>query len=236
MHNRQAVNLRLLWRALCDRDMWPIYFLGFCWMVPFIPSQNYLTLEIRSNGSTTFESNLLSIPAYVIFIINLLFWTWVSEKINERFLLATVTQWWCLPCLIALEVLPAGKAGNLRWGRYVNTTLVAGSPYVHAIIVATTSRNAGSVRTRTVASAIYNMCVQTSNIIGSNVYRNNDTPYYRKGNKGLLVVVAFNIVCLGSIKLYYMRRNKQKARVWNAMTLEEKQHYLATTKDEGNRR
>lgn len=32
-----------------------------------------------------------------------------------------------------------------------------------------TSRNAGSVRTRTVGSALYNMCVQTSNIISSNV-------------------------------------------------------------------
>ena len=35
--------------------------------------------------------------------------------------------------------------------------------------VAMTSRNAGSVRTRTVGSALYNMCVQTSNIISSNV-------------------------------------------------------------------
>lgn len=32
-----------------------------------------------------------------------------------------------------------------------------------------TSRNAGSVRTRTVGSALYNMCVQTSNILASNV-------------------------------------------------------------------
>lgn len=37
------------------------------------------------------------------------------------------------------------------------------------VAVAMTSRNAGSVRTRTVGSALYNMCVQTSNIISSNV-------------------------------------------------------------------
>jgi hypothetical protein len=45
-------------------------------------------------------------------------------------------------------------------------------------IVAMTSRNAGSVRTRTVGSALYNMCVQTSNIIASNVRPS----YYIIGN------------------------------------------------------
>ena len=40
---------------------------------------------------------------------------------------------------------------------------------IHAIYVALTSRNAGSVRTRTVATAFYNMCVQAGNVIGINV-------------------------------------------------------------------
>lgn len=44
-------------------------------------------------------------------------------------------------------------------------------------LVAMTSRNAGSVRTRTVGTALYNMCVQTSNIISSNV---SPSPQYGK--------------------------------------------------------
>lgn len=36
-------------------------------------------------------------------------------------------------------------------------------------LVAITSRNAGSVRTRTVGSALYNMTVQAGSIISSNV-------------------------------------------------------------------
>lgn len=47
--------------------------------------------------------------------------------------------------------------------------LLIGAPYVHAAIVALTSRNSGSVRTRTVATAVYNMPVQVSTIIGNNV-------------------------------------------------------------------
>lgn len=166
MHNRQAVTPKLLWEALCDHDMWPIYLLGLVWLIPPTPATSYISLEIKTLGFGTFQTNLLTIPAYVIFIINLGLWTWVSERINQRLLLGAMAEVWNLALLIALEVLPAGAS---TWGRYVILILLIGSPYMHAAIVAMTSRNAGSVRTRTVASALYNMMVQTSNIVSNNV-------------------------------------------------------------------
>lgn len=174
MHNRQAVGLKLLWQALKDYDMWPIYILGLTWGIPQHPSQSYITLVLKSMNFDTFQTNLLTVPAYTLFILQLLFWTWVSEKINNRFLIILFCQIWMFPLLIALEVLPAGTAYN--WSRYALTVLLVGYPYIHAIIVAMTSRNAGSVRTRTVGSALYNMCVQTSNIISSNVSSLSTTP------------------------------------------------------------
>lgn len=38
------------------------------------------------------------------------------------------------------------------------------------------------------------------------------------------------------IKVYYTRRNQARERSWNAMRLEEKDQYLRTTKDQGNKR
>ena len=166
MHNREALSLRQLWYSLSDYDMWPIYLLGLTWLIPNYPMTQYLTLQLRAAGFGTFETNLLTIPAYVLFIIQLLWWTWLSEKISQRFLVGLVSQVWALPLLVALETLPR-KAGP--WLKWALSTLLVGHPYVHAIIVAITSRNAGSVRTRTVASAIYNMTVQASSVIGSNV-------------------------------------------------------------------
>ncbi|KKA19078.1 Transporter [Rasamsonia emersonii CBS 393.64] len=166
MHNRQAVTPKLLWEALCDYDMWLIYLLGLTWMIPPSPASNYITLQLTSLGFNTFQTNLLTIPAYVIFIINLAFWTWVSERINQRLLLGAMAEVWNLVLLIALEVLPADAS---PWSRWAILILLIGSPYMHAAIVAMTSRNAGSVRTRTVASALYNMTVQASNIIANNV-------------------------------------------------------------------
>ena len=239
MHNRQAVTPKLLWEALCDYDLWPIYLLGLTWSIPQQPSQAYITLILKSLGFGTFTTNLLTVPGYVLFILQLLFWTWISEKINNRYLTILSSQVYMLPILVALAVLPADPAhveGKYTWGRYALTILLVGYPYVHAIIVALTSRNAGSVRTRTVGSALYNMAVQASNIISSNIYQAKDAPLYRRGNRILLGVVAWNITLILSTKAYYMWRNARREKVWGQMNEVEKKTYLETTKDRGNKR
>ena len=166
MHNREGLSIKQFWLCITDWHMWPIYLIGLSWLIPTQPMSNYLTLQLRSVGFDTFETNLLTIPAYVLFILQLLFWTWLSEKLNERFLVGLISQIWALPVLIALRCIPGATSA---WAKYALSLLLVGHPYVHAILVAITSRNAGTVRTRTVASAFYNMCVQASSIIATNV-------------------------------------------------------------------
>ncbi|MCJ1308596.1 hypothetical protein MMC25_002249 [Agyrium rufum] len=234
MHNRQAVNFSLLWEALKDYDMWPIYLIGLTWSIPATPASSYLTLILKSLNFGTFTTNLLTIPAYCLFFVQLLAWTWFSEKINNRFLIVSFCQVWMFPMLLALETLPGTT--NLQWSRWALNSLLIGYPYIHAILVALTSRNAGSVRTRTVGAAIYNMCVQASNVISSNIYRTPDKPYYFTGNKVLLGLVAWNFCLIWGAKVYYMWRNAGREAKWSRMTEAEKGVYLSTTTDRGNKR
>lgn len=166
MHNRQGLSLSLLREAIWDYDMWPIYLLGLSWLIPNAPAGNYLSLQLRSLGFDTFQTNLLTIPAYTGFIVSCLLFAWLSEKYNQRILLGVATEAWCLILLIAVIFL---KADASPWARWACSTLLISAPYVHPILVAISSRNAGSVRTRTVASAFYNMMCQVSSIISSNV-------------------------------------------------------------------
>jgi hypothetical protein len=152
MHNRQAVTPKVLWQSLLDWEMWPVFLIGLSFLIPNYPATAYLTLNLKSLGFSTFHTNLLTIPAYVLFIGNLLFWTWVSERTNQRFLTGLISQIWSLPLLVTLEVLPVGTS---QWVKWALSVLLVRAPYAHAINVAITSRNAGSVRTRTVASALY---------------------------------------------------------------------------------
>lgn len=102
--------------------------------------------------------------------------------------------------------------------------------------VALTSRNAGTVRTRTVGSAIYNMFCQAGSIVASNIYRKDDAPRYHTGNKVLLAILAYNVGLYVATQWWYMYRNASREKIWSKMSLEEKKMYLETTKDQGNKR
>jgi MFS family permease len=235
MHNRQGLSFKALWNSLTDFDMWPIYLIGLTWQIPMTPETTYITLTCKALGFSTFETNLLTIPAYVLFIIQLLFWTWVSEKLNQRMLIGLISQIWVFPLLIALETLPVKFAGS-NWVKWTLSTMIIGYPYAHAVLVGLASRNAGTVRTRTVASSLYNMAVQTGSVISSQIYRADDKPYYYKGNKVLLGLVAWNVILFIGAKVYYESRNKERDEKWSSMTREERLHYLNTTSDKGNKR
>lgn len=233
MHNRQAVDIKRLWKSICDYDLWPVYILGLLFGIPVGPPDQYLTLTLRNLGFDTFDSNLLTIPSQVVGIVTMLILTYLSEVWNERSLLGMFSQVWILPNIIALAVLPSGIS---PWVKYAVVTVLLSYPYPHAMQVGWCSRNSNTVRARTVSAAVYNMFVQVSGIVYSNIYRTDDQPEYRRGNKQLVAICSANIVIYALVKLYYIWRNKKRDKEWNAMSREEQMHYLETTTDQGSRR
>ncbi|KAJ8089387.1 hypothetical protein PM082_014635 [Marasmius tenuissimus] len=233
MHNRQGVNLGRLWKAINDYDLWPLYLLGLTVYIPPNPPANYLSFILREMGFSTFNANLLTIPSQFFFGVNLLIISRVSEYFNERGLISASSNIWIFPWLVALVSLGA-KASH--WVRYALLTGLLSYPYCHAILVAWNSRNSNTVRTRAVSAALYNMFVQAGNIVGSNIYRDDDRPLYQRGNKILLAICSVNIFLFVVVKYYYVRRNQRREEAWAKLTGEEKIDYIHNTTDEGAKR
>lgn len=233
MHNRQAVGPARLWKCLKDFDLWPIYLLGLTTYVPPNPPQNYLALILRTMGFSTFQANLLTIPSQFVYGVQLLIISRISEWVNERSLVSSMSNVWILPWLVALVAL-GENAGD--WVRYALLTGLLSYPYCHAILVAWNSRNSNSVRTRAVSAALYNMFVQAGNIVATNIYREDDRPYYIRGNKVLLALCCYNIVLFVFVKFYYITRNKKREQAWAQLSGEEKIEYVHQTNDEGAKR
>ncbi|KAH8195195.1 hypothetical protein TruAng_010638 [Truncatella angustata] len=213
MHNRQPITPRLLWKSLKDYD---------------------LCLSLKNLGFDTFQTNLLAIPWTVGHIITMLGLTYVAEIFGELTLTAMIGQIWLLPFLIYLNV--ADTANTNRWVIWTVTTLLLSYPNAHPIQVGWNSRNSNTVRSRTVSAACYNMFVQAGGIISSNIYRSDDAPLYRRGNRALIGILVGNIALYLLTKTYYIWRNKSRDAKWNALSDDEKLHYLGTTTDEGNKR
>lgn len=128
------------------------------------------------------------------------------------------------------------------WGTFSVVTVLLSYPYCHAIVVGWASKNSNNVGTRTVSAALYNseflsldltstrpcgydtnwntVCVQLGNIIGNNVYREDDKPKYRRGNAVLLALNILGVLLFIGTKVYYILRNRHRERVWNSMTEE----------------
>ncbi|KAG7099772.1 hypothetical protein E1B28_001584 [Marasmius oreades] len=149
MHNREGLSPKMIWQALKDWRLWPVYLLGLVHMMPVGPPQTYLTLSLRNLGFSTTEANFLSIPSTVIGMSMLVFTAYLSEIINSRVVATVVLQLWALPLLVALYTFDSKTS---QWVYYAVVTLITGFPYVHPIQVAWVSRNSHSVRTRTVSA------------------------------------------------------------------------------------
>ncbi|KZT73228.1 MFS general substrate transporter [Daedalea quercina L-15889] len=233
MHNREGLSVLQILKILKDWRMWPIYILGLTHMIPVTPPQTYLTLSLRNLGFNTTQSNLLSIPSTVLGIILLLAVCYLSEVVDSRVVSSVILQFWALPLLIALYTF---NKDTSQWVYYTVVTLITGYPYVHPIQVAWASANSSGVGTRTVSASAYNMFVQAGGVVSSYIYRTDDSPLYRRGNKDLIAIACMNIALYFLTWLFYRTINKRRARVWDSMTPEEQEEYLDKTKDMGNQR
>ncbi|KAK5168203.1 uncharacterized protein LTR77_006772 [Saxophila tyrrhenica] len=224
MNSREGIDWRGLWSAFTNIDLWPIYILGISAYIPFQPTANYLSLILRNMGYSVFMSNILAIPGFALFAINILVFGKLSEKLDERCLVASGSNLWMLPFFIGLIAIPDTAS---PWVRYVLLTGVNGIPYTHSILVGMTSRNAKSVATRTVSAAVYNMCYQVGSIIAVNVYREEDMPYYYTGNRAMTALCVVNIALFVAAKFFYIWRNKVAMRKFAGLPESEKSKAVA---------
>jgi len=234
MNNRQAIGPKNLLKCFIDYDLWPIYAIGLVAYIGMGTFQSYFTLMNRQLGFSVFDTNLMTIPHSVLHIVFLLLISWFSERVGERSLVCLIAPFYATPLIAVIRWWPG--AGKQIWPTWVLNTLYLGQPYIHAICVAWVSRNSNSVRNRSICSALYNMFVQLGNIIGNNIYREDDKPMYKRGNMQLFAITVILVPILLLTKAYYMWRNKKRDKIWNSMTEEEKHEYRASTKDEANKR
>ncbi|KAF2443575.1 MFS general substrate transporter [Karstenula rhodostoma CBS 690.94] len=222
--------------AWSDPAMWGLYFLGLVAYIPATPVTGYLSLTLKRLGFSTFNSNMLTIPSAVLQIITMLTLAYSSDYFNERTLHIIFGEFWIMPLLVALITLPDG---GREWSRFTLITLISGYPYFHPLISSWISENTFDVKKRAISAATYNVIVQIGSLIGSQIYRKYDAPYYKQGNKVCVVICALALVTMVVQRQVLVYLNKKKDEKWRVMSSEEKALYqsdLKARERDGNKR
>ncbi|KAH7311495.1 major facilitator superfamily domain-containing protein [Stachybotrys elegans] len=209
--------------AWTDSSLWGLYLVGLVAYIPATPVQAYLTLTLRRVGNfSTLASNLLTAPSAALQIITMLALAFSSEYFNERAFHCLFGEVWLLPLFTALLTIPDG---GREWGRFSIITLISGYPYFHPIVSSWISENSFDVKKRAIAAATYNVIVQIGSLIGSQIYRRWDGPYYKTGNTVCISILSLAIVVFIVQRQWLIHLNKRKEREWERMTPEQKVEY-----------
>ena len=113
MHNRQALDLKLIWKACCDWHIWPLYFISLVFNLPTVPVSNYLQISFRRFGFSRPMANLLAVPNTIMSMINVVLITLLSEAVDNR-------SWVCMTqTVVRFSRLP-NLSYPLAWLKYTS--------------------------------------------------------------------------------------------------------------------
>lgn len=83
------------------------------------------------------------------------------------------------------------------------------------------------------------MIVQIGSLIGSQIYRADDAPYYYRGNKVLISICVLALIVMLAQRWWLMLLNRRKERFWETMDDRERAAYqedVRSREKEGNKR
>ncbi|PPQ99394.1 hypothetical protein CVT24_005377 [Panaeolus cyanescens] len=174
---------------------------------PNTPMQTYLPTVIKSFDFSVSAANALTAPPYLLQGLSMIIVIQHSDKVRERGYHGAFGAGWQLLGWIILRGLPS-DAG--RAAKYMAAVIVAGWPSTHPLNIAWMSENTGSVGKRTVASGLIIGASNIYGVWGSQIYRADDAPEFRRGNLINIAFAATAFVLWFGLKLSYQYRNARR--------------------------
>ncbi|KAF8970652.1 major facilitator superfamily domain-containing protein [Flammula alnicola] len=192
--------------TLTDFGVWGHLIITSIGQTPNTPMHTYLPTVIKSFNFNVYVANALTAPPYLLQGIAMIAVIHHSDKVRERGYHGAFGAGWQLLGWIFLRSLPSSAGRGLK---YAAAVMVASWPSTHPLNIAWLSENTGSVGKRTVASG---MIIGASNIYGvwgSQIYRADDAPEFKRGNLINIAFAGTAFVLWFAQKHAYLFRNAQ---------------------------
>ncbi|KAF9472635.1 MFS general substrate transporter [Pholiota conissans] len=217
--SKRSYEKRVQWSdikdTLTDFGVWGHLIITSIGQTPNTPMHTYLPTVIKSFNFSVSAANALTAPPYILQGIAMIAVVHHSDKVRERGYHGAFGAGWQLLGWIFLRSLPSSAGKGLK---YAAAVMVASWPSTHPLNIAWLSENTGSVGKRTVASGMVIGAANIYGVWGSQIYRADDAPEFKRGN---LVNIGFAGVAFALWliqKAVYRIRNARNAAKVAQMT------------------
>ncbi|KAM0343595.1 hypothetical protein ACHAPU_008346 [Fusarium lateritium] len=173
-------------------------------LAPATTMGSYSPTLVRSFGYGRLESNaLVSIGSWASVFTNLL-WGYLGDKLQMRGPLVTLGMFMFWVFVIADRVLVFSQDGHKRFALLALTS--ACGWIWHPLNGSWMALNAGSAGERSITMAILIMSANTSGIIGSQLFQEEDGPLYKNGWTAIVGLVSFGLFMsvIANLQYYFL--------------------------------
>ncbi|KAF9399142.1 hypothetical protein BGZ94_005804 [Podila epigama] len=185
-------------------------------------------------GFDGLKANLMTIPGHLLSLTVMLLLSYSSDKHNERTFHGVVATIYYACCIFALAALPIGVS---KYSLYITLTFAMGAGGAwHPLNAAWIASNTSGAGKRTIALAMYIMCVNLTGIAGANMARAEHAPRFITSTWIMFGSLLLTIALFISHRFRLRRLNNKRAKITANWTEADWKNYNETTKDRGDDR
>ncbi|KUI65292.1 hypothetical protein VM1G_00787 [Cytospora mali] len=215
---RAHVSLDEFKRTFKNWKLIPHFLIGLCALAPSWTMGAYAPILVSSFGYGRLTANAyVSIGGWILLVANLI-WGYLADKLNRRgpMVFLGLFLFWCFTLGNRLSVYSSNETRRFA----LLIIGVAFSSCWHPTNCSWVSLNAQTPEQRSISMAIMIMSANLAGIIGTQLFREGDGPYYPRGWTAILILVTVALVMSAVANLQYLilnrrLRNKEGAKPYH---------------------
>ncbi|TKA21723.1 hypothetical protein B0A50_08659 [Salinomyces thailandicus] len=195
--------------CLIDPRTWLLFVFSIAQNIPNGGLITFSAIIVSGLGFSTLNTTLLGIPTGIIATLWAWLMAWPAGKLkNARSLIIACANLVTIACAILMWKLPRSNQNGLLAAYYVFYTYWGPYCMAQTLYMSNTSGHSKKVT----MGAVYFIGYCVGNIIGPQVFRDNDAPRYSHGYSGLLACLCVSIACVLAYGALCRTENRKRDR------------------------
>ncbi|KAL4809896.1 MFS general substrate transporter [Aspergillus unguis] len=195
--------------ALTDPQAWLLVAYTLAQNIPNGGFTNFRSIIINGFGFSQLKSLLLSAPSGGLQILALGVVCWASKYTKySRVILMIILVLFALVGVILMNTVPDSN----RWGRWAGIFILGPFAASMPVSLSLITSNVGGFTKKATVSAMLFIAYCIGNIIGPQLFFDDEAPKYPTGLKGVLAGFSLAIFFLVMLYIYYVFENRRRDR------------------------